>query len=274
VSVVADAGSDAQRTRLAGDFAAVDLVARRDGASTNRDSDRSRALVELAVYNLQGAALPDATLEVRPANGPARTVVTGATGRALLPDVAPGVISIRARRIGFKPGELSATVEPGRNTVPILLSEVSTPTLDTVRVVGGRRVTTRLDEFDMRHKSGVATASITRDDIVKRNPVDAWQMLSNVPSIKIVDSSSVTAQSTRSGHMLPDGSIEPCYLLVAVDGLVLNKSPGMKAFDLRQLPKPDEIHGIEVFAGAASIPLQYGGSGDGKWCGLIAIWTR
>jgi hypothetical protein len=40
------------------------------------------------------------------------------------------------------------------------------------------------------------------------------------------------------------------------------------------LPKPEEIHGIEVFAGPASIPLQYSGIGKDKWCGLIAIWTR
>jgi hypothetical protein len=33
VSVASDSGSDAQRTRLAGDFGAVDLVARRDGAA-------------------------------------------------------------------------------------------------------------------------------------------------------------------------------------------------------------------------------------------------
>jgi hypothetical protein len=274
VSVVSDSGSDAQQTRLAADFGAVDLVARRDGQGLNKPGGSSRALVELAVYNLQGALLPDATLEVKPQSGPTRTVVTGPTGRALIPDVAPGTIVIRARRIGFKPGELSASVEAGRNTVPILLSEVSTPTLDTVRVVGGRRVTTRLDEFDLRNRSGAATASITRAEIVKRNPVDAWQMLTNVPSIKIIDSSGVTAQSTRSGHLTPNLTLAPCYLLVAVDGLVLNKGPGQGAFDLRQLPKPEEIHGIEVFAGAASIPLQYGGVGDGKWCGLIAVWTR
>jgi len=275
VSVVSDSGSDAQRTRLGGEFGAVDLVARRDGAVLNSEGARSRALIELAVFNLQGAAVPDATLEVQPQSGPSRRVITGPTGRALLPDVAPGVITIRARRIGFKPGELSATVEAGRNTVPIMLSEVATPTLDTVRVVGGRRVTTRLDEFDTRHRSGVATASITREDIIKRNPVDAWQMLTNVPSIRIVGrDNGVTAQSTRSGHLLPDLTMEPCFLIVMVDRLILNGTPGQKAFDLRLLPKPDEIHGIEVFAGAASIPAQYGGVGDGKWCGMIAIWTR
>jgi hypothetical protein len=88
-------------------------VARRDGAVLNSEGARSRALIELAVFNLQGAAVPDATLEVQPQSGPSRRVITGPQGEHCLPDVAPGVITIRARRIGFKPGELSATVEAG-----------------------------------------------------------------------------------------------------------------------------------------------------------------
>ena len=53
-------------------------------------------------------------------------------------------------------------------------------------------------------------------------------------------------------------------LLVIVDGVPLNKDSSHKAFDLRFLPRPEEIEAIEVFAGAASIPLKYGGAGDGK----------
>jgi len=40
------------------------------------------------------------------------------------------------------------------------------------------------------------------------------------------------------------------------------------------LPKPDEIFGVEVFAGPSSIPIQGLKSGDGAWCGAIAVWTR
>ena len=31
------------------------------------------------------------------------------------------------------------------------------------------------------------------------------------------------------------------------------------AYDLKQLPPPDEIHGIEIFAGGASVPARYAG---------------
>jgi hypothetical protein len=285
VHVVTDSGSDLRRVRLEGgtEFAAVDLVLHRSVGALNQEAQRAaagyaprpRALVEIAVTELGGSPLPDATVEII-GDGQTRTVVTGPRGRALVPDVAPGLIVFRTKHVGFKPGQLAVTVEAGRNTVPILLSTVSLPTLDTVRIVGNQRLIglRRNDEFETRRINHTATVSFTHEDIVKRNPVDAWQMLTAVPSVRIVDSAGVTAESTRSNNVNPDMTVSKCYMTVMVDGLVMNGGPGQLTFDLRLLPKPEEIHGIEVFAGPASIPLQYGGSGSNKWCGLIAIWTR
>jgi hypothetical protein len=266
---------------LMDDFAAVDLVVRHDPLAasrqlgvTGRPDNRARALVELAVYSLKGAPLADATLEVHLPSGPTRTVVTGASGRALLPDVLPGLLTIKARRIGFKQGQLAVTVESGRNTVPIVLSDVSMPMLDTVRIVGGRRATAKLDEFETRRLNHSATVTITRDEIVKRNPADLWQMLTHIPSIRITDSDTMTAITSTRVRMQDFGG-QPCFIPIMVDGVVLNRDPAHNSFNLSMLPRPEEVHGIEIFAGPASVPLQYGGlGGEGKWCGLIAIWTR
>ena len=67
------------------------------------------------------------------------------------------------------------------------MSTVSTPSLDTIRVVGDRIVRGRLEEFETRRLNRQATVSISREDIVKRNPSEIWQMLTGVPSIKVVD---------------------------------------------------------------------------------------
>jgi hypothetical protein len=282
VHVATDSGSDLRTVRLEGarEFAAVDLIVRHTTPAASREAQvaagltRPRALIEIAVTELGGGPLPDATVEIL-GDGRTRTVITGPRGRALVPDIAPGLLVVRAKHVGFKQGQLAVTVEPGRNTIPIVLSTVSMPTLDTVRVVGDQALhgMRRNDEFDTRWLNHSATASFTRDDIHKRNPVDVWQMLTAVPSIRIVDSAGVTAESTRSNKTHPDGTVSKCYLKVMVDGMTMN-SGSDEAFDLRLLPKPDEIHGVEVFAGAASIPLQYGGTGADKWCGLIAVWTR
>jgi translation elongation factor EF-4 len=80
------------------------------------------------------------------------------------------------------------------------------------------------------------------------------------------------------GHSDFGGEVE--RVLTMVDGVLLPEDVDVdgagKAFatNLATLPRPEEIHGIEVFAGPASIPVQYGGAGSNKWCGLIAVWTR
>jgi len=286
VRVLSDSGGDLRQMRLAGLFGAVDLVTRASVVATasNRElltpTEQSAprmggALVELSVLDLHGIALHEAQLEVRPRRGPTRTVVTGSSGRALLPDVEPGVVEIQVRRIGFKPGRLAATIEPGRNTVPIVLTELAAPMLDTVRFVGGvlRSGRGRFDEFETRRVLRAATATITSDDIKQRNPVSLWQMLTGIPSIKVVDTMSVTVESAR-GNLARNGALSACYLSVVLNGIPQRPKPGAAAFDLRDLPPPQDIYGIEVFAGGASIPVQYSGTGDGKLCVLIAIWTR
>ena len=288
VRVATDSGTDVRRVRLETDhgFIPVDLVPHAEVAAANREAMAAAAgrslptgaLVEIAVSELGGGGLSDATVELA-VGGDKRTraVTTGPTGRALVPDVPPGRLVVRAKHIGFAPGQFSVVVEPGRNTIPIVLSRNAPPRLDTVRVVGNQRLVGlgRHDEFETRRLNRQATVSITREDIVKRNPVDTWQMLTNLPSMRVVDSAGITAESTRSMNPRQgDLSVEPCYYLVMIDGLIMNPAGNNRAFDLRQLPKPDEIHGIEIFAGPASIPPQYGGTGSGKWCGMIAVWTR
>ena len=281
VSVVSDSGSDVREARLSDrPFDVVALVAHTSSAAL-RDIElavkpagaRARALIELAVTDVRGAPLSGAILEVQIPGSPTRTMVTGFSGRALVPDVAPGTLTVQARHLGFTPGRVSVTVEAGRNTVPIMMSTASTPMLDTMRVVGGRNGRGRFDDFETRRLNHQATLSISREEIVKRNPTEIWQMLTNMSGVTIADKlDKVVAVSRRA--LQNRFSNEPCFLLVMVDGVMQNKVGDELGVDLRSLPRPDEIHGIEVFNGPAAIPVQYGGIGTNKWCGLIAVWTR
>lgn len=275
--VVSDSGTDARKVGLpeTNAFTSVDLVAHVEAATALPKDWRSGALVELVVTSLGGTPVPDVTLEVSAPGGGKRTLRTGATGRALVLDVRPGVMVVQARRVGFAPGTLALTVQPGRNTAPIILSENAPPRLDTVRVLGGKKVTGRLDDFDTRRINRAATASITRADIEKRHPVDAWQLLLDVPSVRVTpfaDGVFLTSARGKRPTLLGDPTA-PCLMNVVVDGTPL-VARGSNGVDLHDLPRPEEIYGIEVFAGGARIPLEYGGSGGEKWCGLIAIWTR
>jgi hypothetical protein len=52
------------------------------------------------------------------------------------------------------------------------------------------------------------------------------------------------------------------------DGLVLGPE-----FGINEIPAV-EIHGIEIYAGPATIPVEYRGSLANGTCGLIMVWTR
>ncbi len=282
VSMVADSGSDLVKTRLepTHPFGSADLVAHVVGPAIAERDWRGRGLVELVVTTLGGAPLPNVTLEVTAPGGVRRTLMTGPTGHALVPDVAPGLMTVQAKRLGFKPGKLALTVAPGRNTAPIIMSDASSPQLDTVRVMGGKRVAGRYDEFDTRRLNHEATASITEDEIHARNPVDVWQMLQNVPSMHIESfgHGEVYAISSRGDMPSLLRAGQKCYMNVMIDGVMMNptveQDRQVGRVNLRDLPIPADVHGIEVFAGGATVPLKYGGTGTGKWCGLIAIWTK
>ncbi len=290
--VVTDDGADARRMSLDDGqaFATTNLVLSRSKAIADAAMTRAAvggslaeggsAVVEISVFTRSGVPIEGATVELTPHGGPSRAVRTLASGHALVPAVEPGIVRVRARGIGFKPGELSVSVAAGRNTVPIILDAARSPTLDTVRVMGNRVVLARYQEFEARRLNHEATASFTEDDIEKRNPTQTWQMLTNVSAIDVSDRQEhgnfmVVATSRRG--MITDvnpGGGQPCFLKVMVDGVLLPADDATGRTNLSALPPPSSIHGIEVFAGAASIPLRYTGAGAGKWCGLIAIWTK
>lgn len=55
---------------------------------------------------------------------------------------------------------------------------------------------------------------------------------------------------------------------VAVDGHLKEKS-----FTVDEISVTD-VHGIEVYPGAASLPAEFGSIKPAGWCGFVMIWTR
>lgn len=231
-------------------------------------------VLELLTTDPAGRPLPGVTVDVQSARGSGRSVITGVNGRALVHDVALGPATITARRLGYHAAGLDRSVGIGRTVVPVVMQLIATETLDTVVVVDSTQPLPRHADFAARRSSHQATLSITREAIARRNPAETWQLLTDVPSVRVIDSDTMVVARSARTTTIANYQNDYCYLRIMVDGVSLNTDPSHRAFDLRFLPRPEEIEGIEVFAGAASIPLKYGGSGDDKWCGLIAIWTR
>jgi hypothetical protein len=230
-------------------------------------------------------AMTGATVVAADSNNSQTTARTDDKGVFRMLVKAPGKYQLAIIRVGQTPaiGPLVEVIPEDTIDADLQLPIVASDTavrLDTARIVGaGRSPLDRLHEFEKRRLDGAATKSITRDEIVKRAPQRTWQMLTSISSLKVADmGGNVVARSNRGETPLGilRGDYRPCFMRVIVDNALMpeERVGDTYATNLSHLPDPDEIHGIEVFAGPASIPLKYSGMGSGKWCGLIAIWTR
>ena len=279
VTVATKDAADVQKVQLDNPYATVELVvhSRRLSSSdiTSQGGAMPLSLVEVAVTDEHGAPVANVSVEARQEGLRTRTVVTGETGRALLPDLPRSRLVVSTRRVGFVPGELTVDLQGERVMLPIRLAANTAPSLDTLRVVGLRADQPRFAEFDMRRRMHQATVSITSEQIEQRTPTAIWQMITNVPGVILAERDNILV--ARSQRSFVTATNQPCFLQVMVDGAIMNRLMSQltgSGFDLRQLPPPEQIHGIEVFNGPASIPVQYGGLGSDKWCGLIAVWTK
>lgn len=262
--VESTAGQGRLPVRVAPDavFASAPVVVR-PVAERIEDAPLRDAAVSITVMDSASRPVRDATVAVSDANGAVLRMRTDAAGRVFVPRAMPGVLTVDVRKVGFATGLVTAEVDRGDNTMPIVLQRARVPELSTVRVVGNRPVNARHEDFARRRERGDATASITAEDIERRAPVSTWQLLTRMPSLLLVDSlGSVYARTSRMSTIM-------CWPRVAIDGLIQPERP-----NLALLPPPNEIFGIEVFAGSARLPLSFGGEGEGRYCGLIAIWTK
>lgn len=224
--------------------------------------------VQLTLYLRQqdGSPVADAEISVK-SDKIERVVRSDAIGRVQLDGFLPGYIEIRVRRIGFKQAQMLARVANGKNEFTINI-DGSSVILDDIRVIGDRKVAGRLEDFEMRRKRGDASATITLEEIDKRNPVRLSQMLRGVPGLRITDAlGSAVAISTR-GKQLAKGALVDCPMRLMIDGVIMPPLTDIDQVD------PKAAYGIEVFNGPAMIPLQMQGMRREQWCGLIAIWTR
>lgn len=228
---------------------------------------------------------------------------TGSNGRYSIASPRSGRIVLRFRRIGYEPGAVPVEALEGETTTfdiamaksattpAVAEADPSTDTaktkLDTVTVkaVAPSTVSPRLEEFESRRMKWVNGTFITQADIKKRIPSRLTDMFRGIPSVKLMDSAGTTlvALARAPKPDLAGGSmgrgglggrssspkfITDCFLRVGVDGFIREWG-----FDMNSIA-PEEVHGIEVFPGAASIPAKYSGARSDMMCGLVMIWTR
>ena len=165
------------------------------------------------------------------------------------------------RRIGFTPETLIvALASTGATTADPVLRRIAIP-LDAVLVNGRRDLRGPIAGFYERMERGNGRF-FTQDGIARRNPARMSDLLRGLPGMRVEQRRGGVQQFRIRG-----ASIAP---LVWLDGTPM----GAGEVDLDNFD-PRSFAGIEIYSGAATVPVQFGGSRTMSTSGgAVVLWTR
>jgi hypothetical protein len=206
------------------------------------------------VYDSSGYALPSADVRVRGTKLQART---NERGEYILTALPSGDLVLEVRRFGFRPLDLELALAPGEaREVNVELTLIAT-VLDTVHVEAlSDLVVTPLQVFEQR-KAQYPGVFYTREDIERRAPGRASDLLRSAPGVRIV--------GRGIGGAIVVMGRSRCRPIYWIDGRYI------PSFELDQIT-PMEIQALEVYRGPSETPPELNRFNAG--CGVIAIWTR
>jgi Carboxypeptidase regulatory-like domain/TonB-dependent Receptor Plug Domain len=231
------------------------------------------AVALLVIDDATDAPLADARVSIV---GQTSEGVTDARGRFLYVVPRPGKVVLILRRIGYHPGTMTVDVSASDTARVTYAMTAAMQTLTTVAVTDTlNSASPFLAGFDRRLASHAGSASyITRTEIETRKPSLTTDLLRRVSSLTIIDSSGtlmavsrrIQKPNIRNGGVVMD--LKNCPMQVAVDGQLREWGFAVNTI------APEEIHGIEVYPGPATIPAEFASMKRDANCGLIMIWTR
>jgi hypothetical protein len=143
---------------------------------------------------------------------------------------------------------------------------------------------TARSSFDQRARRNSGGSFIREEDIKKKKPLRTSDLFRNYPGVRVDDSSGVTRLvSLRSARqMSPSGpsllvgrdsvrspnNARYCVLRVGIDGRLMPNEYSVD--DVR----PGEIAAIELYLGAATLPVEFSSVQQDAPCGIIMIWIK
>jgi len=176
-------------------------------------------------------------------------------GRFFLTALASGALDLTFRRLAFEPVVVTIDLAADDTTEVEVKLTVVAQRLTGV-VVNDRAPKKRvLEGFEARRRQGIGYF-ITRAQIEKRDPRLLSDMLRMIPGTILIagDAGRISLRFTRSARNCP-----PQFF---VDGI---QASGMGIDDI----SPSDVEGVEIFAGAAGLPSEYGRMRSTSNCGTV-----
>ena len=192
-------------------------------------------------------------------------VTTESLGRFRIVRVPIGQFTLLARSIGHRPAANAVDVDAGDTLrLTVTLEPTDAHELSTV-VITERSLSAKLREFEERRKQGLGEF-FTQADIEKIDGLHVGDIIRRAKSVRLSPDGTKAMSAREPGNSLRP----PCLTSIYLDGIPLGNEP------LNYLPSPKNIAAIEVYAGAASLPvwLPRGPLGTKVGCGAILVWTR
>ena len=121
-----------------------------------------------------------------------------------------------------------------------------------------------LTGFYQRKRSEIGTF-VDRAQLERRNPARVSDMFQAMPSVRLVCNPSGTRCAVVTRRFVST-RMTNCPLALYLDGI------RMRGVTIDDLIPVNDLLGMEVYAGAARVPAQYGGPSSA--CGVILLWTR
>ena len=192
-----------------------------------------------------------------------------------------GPLVVHFVRLGFRRDSIPTTVGEYPLRVAMVPATTVASTLSPVIV----RDSAAKTAFERRARRGSGGKYIRADDIAKQKPVRTSDLFRTFPGVRIDDSSGVRQLvSVRSTRQAPEQSRTMvlgrdtihtpasnalrCVLRIGMDGHLMPTD--FSVDDVR----PEEVQGIEIYLGAATIPVEFSSVQRDAPCGLVMVWTK
>ncbi|HUQ81564.1 MAG TPA: carboxypeptidase regulatory-like domain-containing protein [Gemmatimonadaceae bacterium] len=182
-----------------------------------------------------------------------------------------GSVTLVLRKIGYEAVGVPLAVDVGDSLhVATKLTRLAQD-LDTLRVRGRAEelAPPRHAGFERRRLNSKGTF-ITPEQLERTGSVSIGDVLRGVSGIKVTsDMLGTLAIESMRGDRLDRSAVRvPCRVRVLVDGFLMPFGVPLP------VTSPKQLHGIEVYSGPATMPVELVPHGEDAFCGLVAIWTK
>ena len=228
------------------------------------------------VANYSGTLVRRDSTPVRSAkirlSGVERSLVTDDSGRYEFRERVPGRYTVSITPPGVPPVSLEVVLAPGESHhTRIVLEDVQQFQNISPGAEGTVATTSRLEMFERRRKRGQGVF-LTAADLARRNPRVLSDALVNINGTQLVMGGNgkilISARGVATGYR--DGLLTPtqCALRLVIDGMAMPAGTSVDEIS------PEDVAGIEIYAGAATLPMELMHFQEDNWCGAVLVWTR